>query len=107
VIRHKGIEIDVKNRVISHRGVIYQQRKHYGFALIFHLIMGQHSTEELFDLLYGHREDGGPEQGGNHISVMMSQKKELFATLQLELKKERGAHARTRYQLVPKEAVDV
>jgi hypothetical protein len=103
VIRHNGIEIDIAKREIRHRGARYHSAKYYGFALVFHLIMGQHSKSELFDLLYSHRADGGPELGDNHIAVMLSQKRPIFERLQLELKKERGAHYWTRYQLVPKE----
>lgn len=103
MIWHNGIGIDREARNIHRDRTVVHFSQRRAFELFCHLILGSpKNCEQLFDLLYGHRADGGPEQGKNIINVLMSQKRPQIAKLGLELKKERGTHYWTRYQLVPK-----
>lgn len=102
VIRTDGIEIDMARKTISHRGHREQFNRPLSFAMTCHLILGFFNKEEIFDLLYGHRHDGGPEMGENHIATMFAQKRAMFARLGLQFDKVRGRHYHTRYRLVPK-----
>ena len=102
VIRTDGIEIDLKRKTISHRGHRERFVKPLSFALTCHLILGFFNRSELFDLLYGDREDDGSIQGGNQIATMFAQKRAIFERLGLQFDKIRGGHYHTRYRLVPK-----
>lgn len=106
MIWHNGIGIDRAGGTIHRNGSVVKFQKKPGFDLMCHLILGQPKNRvELFDAVYGHRADGGPNDI-KVIDIMLSQKKGQFAALGLELKKERGAHSWTRYSLVAKETVD-
>ena len=100
-IWHDGIEINNCLQIISHRGHRVRFRHRVKFNLAKHLILDVFNREELFMLLYGHQEDGGPEIGTTHISVLMSQMRPVLTMLGLTLRKEKGAHYWTRYHLVP------
>lgn len=102
VIRTDGIEIDLKRWTISHRGHCEQFNRPLSFAMTRHLILGFFNKEELFNLLYGHRHDGGPEMGENQIATMFAQKRAMFERLGLQFDKVRGGFYHTRYRLVPK-----
>lgn len=102
VIRTDGIEIDLKRRTISHRGHCECFVSPLSFAMACHLILGFFNKAELFDLLYGHRNDGGPDMGENQVATMFVQKRLIFERLDLQFEKVRGGHYHTRYRLVPK-----
>lgn len=102
MIRTDGIEINLVQKTISHRGYCKRFARPLAFALTRHLILSFLNADELFDLLYGHRSDGGPNQGRLQILTMICQKRVLFDRLQLQFDKIRGGHCHTRYRLVPK-----
>lgn len=102
VIRTNGIEIDRVCRTISHRGHREHFNRPISFVMTCHLILGFFNRDELFDLIYGHRHDGGPEMGSNQIATMFVQKRLIFERLGLQFDKVRGGHYHTRYRLVPK-----
>lgn len=66
MIRVGRITIDRQNCVVTHKRKTLRfykdPRGNHHFAIMQHLIMGgQLSALKLFDLLYGDREDGGPD----------------------------------------------
>jgi len=81
VIRHKGIEIDQKNRTIK----VGDRLRHftrigahsctprndgYFFKAVCHLILnGWTSRQELFDYIFGDDENGGPDSGLKSLDV--------------------------------------
>lgn len=104
MIRANGIEINNEFSSVQCGEHYCCFRSDIIFALTKHLILGFFNRSELFDLLYGHREDGGPELGGEHVSVLLSQQRHNWDRIGLKLEKIRGAHYWTRYRLVQKES---
>lgn len=108
-IWHNGIEIDSRNKLIRHRGVALQfdnwrpnaKKRSVRFLLIKHLILGFHDTVELFDLLYGDQEDGGPVAGPQCIVILFHYARKDIDKLRLRLVKQRNCRSLTQYHLEP------
>src|SRR5215470_702696 len=84
MIRHNGIRIDRKNRVISHRGAIVLPRKQFSVAC--HLILAGPITRlELFDMLYRDDPEGGPLNDLNTASVWMTYLRPRLGLIGLEI----------------------
>lgn len=111
MIRHNDITIDSKRCVITHRDaqVFFKSpecRSRYEpyvqYRLLCHLILGgPQSADELYELIYGGREDGGPNQGRHIICVHFCHMKERLAALSLELRKFRDCGV-LRYWVEPR-----
>lgn len=107
MIRFGNVTIDANNRTISNgsrsrqwnnnvndsRGTLVQ------FRLVKHLLLCQGITaDQMFDALYGHREDGGPLDD-HVVHIHMVQLKPVFEHLNLTLKVRRHL-SRCVYRLV-------
>lgn len=100
MIRFEGIVINRQARSIMRDGHrIYLRRTFFrlGCAL---LLGGWLPKQALFDLLYGDREDGGPDSGPKIVEIMMSQMKPRFARIGLEIRAS-GPYGRKRYRAMP------
>lgn len=88
MITHNGITIYREYATIIHRGNKKRFNSPDGKRQVFFkmweaLILGAMSRNELFDLLYGHRADGGPNQGVNQLSVRMHQARSELVRMEL------------------------
>lgn len=94
MITHNGIIIYREFYTIIHRGnkKVFQSPDGRGrvlFKMWEGLILGAMSRAELFDSLYGHRADGGPNLGVKQLSVRMDQCKSEFRRMELNWVSER------------------
>jgi|SRR5580692_1211666 hypothetical protein len=113
MIRHNEITIDSKRCAIRHRGaeVFFKSpefRSRYEpyvqYRLLCHLILGgAQSVGELFELIYGDRADGGPEQGPHIIFVHFYHMRERLRLLSLSLRKSKDCGV-LRYWVEPASA---
>ena len=106
VIRVRGIEIDCSRRAIRHAGaeILITPHGHTRWSVLLSLILGGGLTiEELFDHCYGHRADGGPDQGPEKMRVYLGQRflKVLCERLSLRLYVTRSGERISRYELIP------
>lgn len=107
MIKHNGIEIDRVRQFIRHRGHERWFSRNYvagARPVMFRtweaLILGDCTREELFNMLYAHDEDGGPNQGYNILNVRMSMWRVDFAKMELKWRSEkRGGVA--HWRLIP------
>lgn len=88
MITHNGITIYRQFATIIHRGHKKQFQHPNGSNRVFFkmweaLILGAMSRDALFDALYGHRADGGPNQGVNQLSVRMHQSRSELVRMEL------------------------
>lgn len=113
MIRYQGIEIDRKAATISHKGYVYNLKgdRHQGggrakiqvqFTALQALILHPEgmTVGQLFDHVYGDREDGGPDRGPGIFNVCFNQWRKIFIGLNLCLHKEKKAGL-IYYRLVP------
>jgi hypothetical protein len=106
VIRVRGIEIDPKRRAITHAGneVLILPHGYTRWATLVSLICGGGLTvEELFDHCYGHRPDGGPDRGPDHMRMYLGNEmmKAYYRRLGLRLYVTRSGERINRYELIP------
>jgi hypothetical protein len=102
MIRFGRVCIDRKNKVIANGELSHQfclaalcpstNREWATFDMIQHLLLsGGISRRRLVDFLYGDREDGGPENQWDAVSVMLCHAKPILAALGMELRSEKVA----------------
>lgn len=106
MIRVRGIEIDSKRRAIRHGGaeILVTSRGLTRWSTLVSLILGGGLTaDDLCDLAYGHRPDGGPARGADGMRMYVSNQpmKAYYARLGLRLCTTRNGEPHTRYELVP------
>ena len=112
MIRYKGITIDRKLGLISHRGRSksfpshnrFRNNKGVAFRIWEALILDDMSRYKLFDHAYGRCSEGGPIAGENVIDVRISQWKPDFARMLLRLNREKRGGLKF-YRLVPIDVV--
>lgn len=106
VIRVRGIEIDNKRRTISFNGAVSRHlpRRQWQIALCL-LLGGGMTADEMFDICYYQRADGGPLGGSEsvRIAVHKHHTKNMLKTLGLKLVTSRHGENNTRYEAIPTE----
>lgn len=110
MIRHGNIEIDCVQMVIrngEHKHKLASNARRVQFPILCHLILsGGVTLDQLFELLWGHREDGGPMTGIELLRVRFCQYKTIFCALNMKLVRERrSGHRHSHYSLVPDDVV--
>lgn len=112
VIRTDGIEIDRVRQIIRHRSVEKRFSRAYVsghqpvmFRTWEALILGEHTRESLFNLLYSSDENGGPNQGYNILNVRMSMWKADFKKMEFDwIRNKRGGIV--HWRLVPTKRIE-
>jgi hypothetical protein len=108
MINANGILIDRQNKTISHagethcfvvKGVRNPCYKRFN-ALVYLILAGGASREQVFWHLYANDADGGPLAGPSVVSVWLTQSKSLLDKLQLETRHTRIANVMF-YEIVP------
>lgn len=100
MIRHNGIEINTARHTIKHGARVVRSGYHR-FTLLKHLILGYHDPVSLFELIYGHREDGGPIGGHHDIWIMLNQCRREVRELGLRLVERKDGRCFKQYHLKP------
>jgi hypothetical protein len=86
MVRYNGIEIDMRNRIISHAGIKYFTVGRQRFKVMCALVLaGPISMLSIFELLYSEDLDGGPIQGVKQIAAFVNQLQPACKALQLEI----------------------
>lgn len=102
MVRHNGIEIYFRRRTVSYAGRSMHFAQYPRFKLVVTLILaGPKTAEELFDFIYAHRDDGGPEYGAKQIAIFLSQIRDVVREIGLEIIVGRQGESVNRYALVP------
>jgi hypothetical protein len=104
MIRYGSITIDRAQHAIWHGRHFHQftMQATARFPLLCALILCKpQNRDELFELVYKNRADGGPILEGKHIEVLIAQLKPIFEKLHLQLIRERK-NGCIHYQVVPK-----
>jgi hypothetical protein len=107
VIRYNGIELDRKNRTVTHLDETYVFQRHprsVRFELFCHLVLGGGlSMHMLFDLFYQDDPEGGPIEGPHYFLIVLNHmEKSFFDRLQVEWRAWRIAGVNF-YCIVPKQ----
>ena len=102
MIRHNGIEIDRRRRVIRHEGAEMYFQSRTRFRLVSSLILADMpNVDDLFLFIYGARADGGTEYGTKQVNVFLSQIRKMVLLLGLEIITGRHSSSKNLYALVP------
>lgn len=104
MIIHNDITID-RVRMVIHRGDRRFKFSKYArrrmFPIICHLLLsGGISKDQLIEVMWGHREDGGPLYATNMIAVFFYQYRRVYKALGMRLHRDRRASV-SYYSLVP------
>lgn len=90
MIRHNGIELDRVRQIIRHRGkekkfstILAAGAKPVAFRFWEALILGECTRQQLFEILYGHDPEGGPNGGHNILNVRVCMWRHQFAAMEL------------------------
>lgn len=86
MIRHRGITIDRRRRVMNYAGDLHLPPVMFRLASTL-LLAGPQSRRTLFDLVYGGDPDGGPLW--DSLSVQMNDLQKRLAAVGITLRRER------------------
>lgn len=101
MIRFDGVEIDRANKIVRHAGKEMRFRRQESWKLVCALLLSNGLTaEELFEHIYGDREDGGPIRHYKQIQKMLCLLREKAGSAHLRVHKFKTT-GKTRYILVP------